>query len=203
MTAESEESGAPGICMTRILVLSLVMCLSACASITAKDAAIDYMSHYYAAADENDLLVAALLDHGAPVDAPRPDSAGQLSLQAVDFNSPLQAAADGGHVEIVELLLKHKPWVDHRCCDSPAALGMAARKGHTRIVEMLLAAGADPTIKSEYGQDLPSGTALDAARLFGHDDVARLLEAAIQHENPDGHSANAAENRSKLRPTQR
>ncbi|MES1263547.1 MAG: ankyrin repeat domain-containing protein, partial [Peristeroidobacter soli] len=105
------------------------------------------------------------------------------------FNSPLQAAADGGHVEIVKLLLKHKPWVDHRCCDSPAALGMAARNGHFKIVEMLLAAGADPTIKSEYGKDLPDGTPLDAARYFGHNDVAHLLEVAMQARMAATHKA--------------
>jgi hypothetical protein len=49
---------------------------------------------------------------GAPVDAPHPDSAGELSYQAAHFNSPLQAAAKGGYVEIVELLLKYKPVVD-------------------------------------------------------------------------------------------
>jgi ankyrin repeat protein len=138
------------------------------------------MSLYYAAAAGDDLMVAALLERGAPVNALHPDSAGQLSYHAVGYNSPLQMAADGGYVEIVEMLLKQKPWIDHRCCDSPAALGMAARKGHTKIVELLLAAGADPTIKSEYGKDLPKGTALEAARLFGHDDVARLLESATQ-----------------------
>ncbi|MES1263323.1 MAG: ankyrin repeat domain-containing protein [Peristeroidobacter soli] len=168
----------------RSLIAVLALCLSACASTSPKNAAIDYISLYYASAGGNDLLVAALLDRGAPVDAPHPDSAGKLSLQAVDFNSPLQAAAEGGHVEIVELLLKHKPWVDHRCCDAPPALGMAARNGHTKIVEMLLAAGADPTIQSEYGKDLPSGTPLDAARRAGHEDVARVLEAAVTARMP-------------------
>ena len=162
------------------VIAALILLLTACASRSPRDAVLDYMSLYYAADGGNELVVTALLERGAPVNAPPPDSAGDLSYQAVNFNSPLQAAAEGGYVEIVERLLKHRPWVDHRCCDSPAALGMAAAKGHVKIVELLLAAGADPMITSHYGRDLPSATPLDAARAKGHRDVVRVLEAAMK-----------------------
>ncbi|WP_162932102.1 ankyrin repeat domain-containing protein [Solimonas sp. K1W22B-7] len=137
------------------------------------------MALYYAASGGNQLLVEALLERGAPVDAPHPDSAGDLSYQAVGFNSPLQAAAERGHVEIVQALLQHKPWIDHRCCDSPSALGMAAAKGHLQIVQLLLDAGADPGIRSSYSRALGAATPLDAARANGHLEVVRVLEGAL------------------------
>lgn len=166
--------------MTRFFVILLALALSACASTTPRDRVIDYMSLVYAARNENALLVAALLERGAPVDALHPDSAGMLSYHAVAMDSPLHAAARQGNVEIVRMILQHKPWVDHRCCDGPAALGEAARAGYAEIVQVLLDAGADPTIRSHYGQDLPNATALDAARNNGHEDVVRILEAAMK-----------------------
>ena len=166
------------------VVIALAVGTGACAGRTPRDRAIDYWALYYAAAADNDLLVKALLDRGAPVDALDVDAAGEISYQAIDLDSPLQAAADAGHVEIVAILLDHKPWVDHRCCDSPAALGMAARKGHLKIVEMLLAAGADPTIETNYGDLVSWGTPLDAARAAGHEDVGRVLEAAMKAWKP-------------------
>jgi ankyrin repeat protein len=162
----------------RFAAVTVAVCMAACATRTSRDVAIDYMALYYAAAAGNDTLVMALLKRGAPVDAPDPDSAGDISLQAVDFDSPLQAAAEGGHIEIVQVLLSHRPWVDHRCCDRPSALGMAASKGHLKIVELLLAAGADPAVPGYYGDQLPSGTPVDAARAAGHMDVVHALESA-------------------------
>jgi ankyrin repeat protein len=133
---------------------------------------------YYAAEGSNELLVEVLLERGAPVDAPDVNSAGMLSAQAVNFDSPLQAAARNGDLTIVRILLKHRPWVDHRCCDGPAALGYAAEAGHAEIVKELLNAGADPSIVSSYDRDL-QGTPLDVARRRGHTAVAELLEHAM------------------------
>ena len=162
-----------------LLVFALSVTTMAFAAPSARDKVIDYEALYYAAQGENVLLVEALLERGAPVDAPGVDSAGQLSFQAVNFNSPLQAAAERGNVRVVRLLLKHSPWIDHRCCDGPAALGLAADAGHAEVVEILLKAGADPTVKSVYDEkflEIP----LDAARRKGHAEVVRLLEAAMK-----------------------
>jgi ankyrin repeat protein len=152
--------------------------LTACMPLAPRDRVVDYIALIYAAENGNDVLVEALLDRGAPVDALGPDVAGTLSIQAVEMDSPLQAAARAGNFDIVRLLLKHKPWVDHRCCDSPAALGIAAAAGNIELVKVLLEAGADPNIRSGYGQDLPNATPLDAARKNGHLDVVRKLEEA-------------------------
>jgi ankyrin repeat protein len=158
-----------------LTILFILLPTYACSHLSARDKAINYLSLYYAAASGDELLVKALLDRGAPVDAPDVDSAGDLSSQAVNFSSPLQVAAEKGDIEIVRLILQHKPWVDHRCCDSPSALGFAAEKGHIEIVKMLLEAGANPNIQSPFNQDL-YGTALDAARYNGFLAIAKILE---------------------------
>lgn len=162
-----------------LLLLALLLTASAYADSSARDRTIDYLALYYAAQAGNEVLAEALLDRGAPVDAPDVDSAGKLSFMAADMNSPLQVAAENGNLSIVRLLLKHRPWVDHRCCTSPAALGLAAAAGHAEIVDMLLKAGADPSIKSEYGEAGLFETPLDAARRKGHIAVVRALEAAL------------------------
>jgi uncharacterized protein len=164
--------------MNRLLAAAFVILSVGCANRSALDLAVDYMALYHAVAGQDDLLVKALLDRGAPVNAPDVDSAGALSAQAVDFDSPLQVAARSGNVELVRLLLQHHPWVDHRCCDTPAALGYAAEKGHAEIVQMLLDAGADPTILSTYDAGF-EGAPVDAARKNGHAEVVRLLATAM------------------------
>jgi ankyrin repeat protein len=166
-----------GTVITRAFTIASVLLLTACQSTAPQDRAIDYLALYYAADGRNQLLVEALLERGAPVDAPDVNSAGMLSAQAVNFDSPLQVAARNGDLEIVRLLLKHRPWVDHRCCDGPAALGYAAEAGHAEIVQELLDAGADPSIVSNYDRDL-QGTPLDAARQRGHTAVVELLKHA-------------------------
>lgn len=72
------------------LIALLALSMSSCASTSPEDAVIAYLSLYHAASAGDGLLVAALLERGAPVDAPHPDSAGQLSYHAVNYNSPLQ-----------------------------------------------------------------------------------------------------------------
>lgn len=89
----------------------------------------------------------------------------------------LQAAAQGGHIEIVRILIAVNSLSDA----SPApyggrtALQAAAESGHLRIVEMLLAAGNDVN-----GPPAPYGgrTALQAAAERGHIHVAKALLAA-------------------------
>ena len=161
----------------RAFAIASLLLLAACQCRTPQYRVIDYLALYYAAEGRNQLMVEAVLERGAPVDAPEANSAGLLSAQAVNFDSPLQVAARNGDLEIVRLLLKHRPRIDHRCCDGPAALGYAAEAGHSEIVKELLDAGADPSIVSNYDRDL-QGTPLDAARRRGHTAIVELLEHA-------------------------
>lgn len=121
--------------------------------------------------------VEALLTRGTPVDAVEqgePLESGSAWAPFAERPSPLFVAAANGHLGIVRSLLKHKPWLDWRCCDSFTPLGTAAANGHQQIVEVLLAAGADPALASAGGK-----TPLEAARAKGHTEIALLLEKAM------------------------
>ena len=170
--------------MRQILIWTLIFIATTCAAASPRDQVIDYWALYYAARNGNEELVKALLDRGAPVDALGPDAAGSLSYIAINLDSPLQVAAANGNVKIVQLLLARKPWVDHRCCTSPAALGMATDAGHAEIVRLLLEAGADATIKGEYEYSTNPETPLQVAKRKGYADIARLLEAAKPKASP-------------------
>ena len=52
------------------------------------------------------------------------------------------------------------------------ALMYASSAGHTEIVRLLLAAGADPHLRTRSGQ-----TALDMSRIFQHSRITALLKS--------------------------
>jgi len=150
----------------RRLIPAFVMLLthSGCATLSEDDKVVAYLSLYYAASNGNEQLVEALLARGAPIDLPEPDGPlwKGLGAQAEGFDSPLQAAARQGETNIVRLLLKHKPWVDRRCCDGPTAFCLAKEAGHTAIADMLLQAGADPKLCAPAEAALSPNKALQA-----------------------------------------
>jgi ankyrin repeat protein len=166
------------------IVVAIAVLMAACVNTSLRDQATDYLALRYAASAGDEVLVRALLERGAPVEPLHIDAAGELTLGVAESNSPLQLAAEHGYVQIVRLILEHKPWVDHRCCDSPTALGYAASGGHLAVVRLLLKAGADPSIRSE------SGTPLEEARRAGYNEVVEALETRTldtqkaQHQNP-------------------
>ena len=83
--------------------------------------------------------------------------------------SALAYASNDGHVEVVKLLLEAAADVnlaDHR---RNTALIWACMRGHATVARVLLEASAD---KDSTGRD---GTALDAARVHGHLEVANLF----------------------------
>ncbi len=172
--------------MIRLVILTIALALAGCASRSVRDMAIDYLALCHAARAGDELLVEALLARGAPVEPMDVDAAGMISYMGVQAQSPLQNAADAGNSKVVSMILARKPWVDHRCCSGPPALGIAARAGKDEIVRLLLDAGADPLIKSHYGQGLPSATALDVARANAHVETVAILEAAMASTPPDG-----------------
>ena len=67
----------------------------------------------------------------------------------------LLIAAEHGHKEIVELLLKRDAEADARDSGGGTALMVAAAKGHERVAEMLLRHGAGINLQNSLG-----GTAL-------------------------------------------
>lgn len=104
------------------------------------------------------------MDHKANVNAPAADSYGQTALQA---------AAEGGHEKVVQLLLDHKADVNAPAtgCEGRAALYVAGQSGHEKMVRLLLDHNADVNAPAtSWGR-----TALQAAAQRGHEKVVKLL----------------------------
>jgi hypothetical protein len=87
----------------------------------------------------------------------------------------LQAAAEGGHLEVVEKLLEAKAYVNAAAgWSGRTALQAAAEGGHLEVVEKLLEAKADVNAAMRWD----GRTALQAAAEGGHPEVVeKLLEA--------------------------
>jgi hypothetical protein len=62
--------------------------------------------------------------------------------------TPLSLAIQGGHYEIVQILLRHKCDVSHECF----SLNMAITRGHLEIVKLLMEHGANPDLANGWGK---------------------------------------------------
>ncbi|KAM6529613.1 hypothetical protein FALCPG4_007743 [Fusarium falciforme] len=117
-----------------------------------------------------------LMDEGADVNAK-----GGL------YGNALQAASDGGHLEIVQLLLDKGADVNAQGGDYGNALQAASLEGHLEVVQLLLDKGADVNAQ---GGDF--GNALQAASLEGHLEVVQLLlDKGADVNAQGGHYGNA------------
>ena len=106
-----------------------------------------------------------LVKAGAPINSPS-----RNELRA----TPLQSAAAAGHVNIVEMLLKHRadPNIQEQGGYTP--LHAAAQNGDLKTVRALLYGGADLTLRSNDAK-----TPLDLAIESGHTETAKLLQEGI------------------------
>ncbi len=86
----------------------------------------------------------------------------------------LHQAAYGGHVEVVDMLLKAGATVDLRCGEGETALFMAVYKNRTDVVRRLLEAGASSTL------EVNGKTAVEVARSKEYGDVVSLLQRAAE-----------------------
>lgn len=129
------------------------------------------------AQDESPLMLAAL--HGQL----------ELSTMLVERNAdvnksgwaPLHYAATGGHVAVMHMLLEHHAYVDAESPNSSTPLMMAAMYGSVDAVRVLLEAGADPSIKNDWGL-----TALDFAKKGLKPDSVDLLTAFMRKKATGG-----------------
>lgn len=103
------------------------------------------------------------------------DCVNRAKVTRYQGRTPIQAAAEGGHEEVVHLLLALG--ADINAGPSPAAgctaLQAAAFQGHTHLVKLLLAKGADvnaPGAAKTYGF-----TALQGASRAGEREVVEVL----------------------------
>jgi ankyrin repeat protein len=102
-------------------------------------------------------------------------------------NSGLHYASQGGHVNVVEILLAAKVDVSIQNGDGDTSLHKAAWGGRDKVVEILLAAKADVLIQNNNGS-----TALHHAADKGHDKVVEILLAAkadADSRDSDGRTA--------------
>ncbi|KAJ5738028.1 hypothetical protein N7493_001183 [Penicillium malachiteum] len=120
---------------------------------------------WYAAADGCNLSLSILLKAGADVDA--------------KFNgqTALQAAAEGGHLKVLQALLAAKADVNiaPTSNNGRTALQAAAEGGHLEVVQALLAAKADINAAPA---EFDGRTALQAAAEGGHLEVVQALLVA-------------------------
>jgi L-ascorbate metabolism protein UlaG (beta-lactamase superfamily) len=105
---------------------------------------------------------AFVLGKGVPVD-----------LKDESGRTPFQRAAQGGSVEIAQMLLDRGAKVDAPDPEGSTPLHLAVKKGRTEIVRFLLQKGADPRAKDGKGL-----TPLDLAGEYGYPDVGTILKAA-------------------------
>jgi hypothetical protein len=115
----------------------------------------------YAAENGRTDVLQVLLDAGADVNG-HDDT----------YETPLGAAASQGHVETADWLLEHGAEIDLAPAFRGTPLHVAIMEGQLSMVVFLLDRGADPNIRDGN----PERNALAAARLWGQDEIAELLE---------------------------
>ncbi|KAJ8525408.1 hypothetical protein ON010_g15706 [Phytophthora cinnamomi] len=104
-----------------------------------------------------------------------------------DRTTPLIAAAQYGHLDVVRLLLERGASIELTRSGGSTALITAAYEGHCDIVRLLLEKGADTEKSYDVGY-----RALTSAAQYGHIDVVEALlggGAAIDAVSDDGSSA--------------
>ncbi|WP_353274418.1 ankyrin repeat domain-containing protein [Wolbachia endosymbiont (group B) of Hofmannophila pseudospretella] len=82
----------------------------------------------------------------------------------------LMIAAENGHTNIVEILLKKGADVNKKDSYGPTALHLAAKNGHTNIVEILVEKGADVNVRDHH-----ANTVLYLATNNGHEGIVEIL----------------------------
>lgn len=122
-------------------------------------------------------LIAAGIDVNLQEAAPRwLSTSGRCeapSLYSATGQSALQKASEGGHLEVVKLLLAAGAKVDDKNIVGDTALVLAGKRGYTEIVKALLAAGADANTKNNCGT-----TALKIAQKAKQPEVVEILKQA-------------------------
>lgn len=106
-------------------------------------------------------IAADLIEAGADIN--RLDKANRIP-------PPIYAASQGGHVDMVRLLLDNGANPQIRLPSGRTALFWPAARGHEKVLELLLQVGIDPTLQDDSGD-----SAFDYAARNGHIDAMQML----------------------------
>lgn len=103
------------------------------------------------------------------------------------FGSAIQAAAAGGHVEVVKVLLESGADFNLQCGSYGSPLQAATASGQVSVIQLLLQFGADVNLQGGlYGNPLQA-----AAAIGQHHVTQLLLERGAEVNSQGGHYGNA------------
>jgi len=125
----------------------------------------------------------------------RKDSS-NLNWKNKDLLTPLRAAVDKNHIDVVELLLKFGANINSIDCVGQTALHRCAQNNNPQICQLLLRHGADPNISSLHGYT-PLQMGSESIQQIIHDYIASQLNAscskpiAAQQSNHVGKHTNS------------
>ena len=125
--------------------------------------------HFSASKDQLNGVTRKLVARGANVDV----------RDAFDL-TPLHAAAEGGVIEVIELLLAAGASIDAREIDQYTPLISAAENGRVDACRLLVERGADVSAKNADGHD-----AVQVALTNGHKKAAEAIKVASGGGKPD------------------
>ena len=87
------------------------------------------------------------------------------------LTTALIEAAKEGHLDIVEILMKHGADIHDKTIDGDSPIIYASEQGHVNVLGLLLSNGADPNDKDKYAYNSP----IILASHRGHVNVVDLL----------------------------
>jgi len=85
--------------------------------------------------------------------------------------TPLCAASENGHDQVVHILCKHGANPDQTDHEGVGPVYLAAKHGHQTVLAYLLAYGARPDVVTNDGQETP----LHVAAANGHYEIVKML----------------------------
>lgn len=140
--------------------LAVLFAACACACAQAQPSSNASIERLHAAAARGDsLVVAALLEHGAPIDGR--NARGETALLA---------AVASGHDLVADMLIQRGANINAQAQNKDTPWLLAGALGRTAMLALMLERNPDYNLRNRYG-----GSALIPACHYGHPDTVRLL----------------------------
>ena len=97
-----------------------------------------------------------------------------MSNKNVCGKTPLMWASRGGHLNVVNLLLRKGASIEAKTRDGGTAVHLAASQGHEHILSLLLSRGTNASHINRHGQNM-----IMAASKYGYQEVAKVTHQMI------------------------